>query len=122
MDPNAYSYEDTETDSVSKLIILILEPITMPEPILIPELIPQTDSGPAIRNRFQKTSELTGNDSGEILIFFITIRNPRLYSESTFIYKMLSVFFNEIDVEYNLIRIDSRSKGRALTSKRTRWL
>ena len=104
--PNAYSYEDAETDSVSKPIlisesipmsepILISEPISIPEltpipepnpeqipvpvpePISepIPELIPVADSGPTIRNRFQKTSEQVGIDSDEIFIFIITTPN-----------------------------------------------
>ena len=54
-------------------LILIPEPIPVPitEPILIPghipesilESIPETDAGPTIRNRFQKSSELAGIDS-----------------------------------------------------------
>ena len=59
----------------------ILIPESVPEPIPIPlimipepipESIPETDFGPAIRNRFQKTSELAGIDSDEIFIFPIT--------------------------------------------------
>ena len=50
--------------------ISILEPIPIPEPI--PESIPETDFGSAIRNRFQKTSDLAGIDSDEIFIFPIT--------------------------------------------------
>ena len=56
--------------------ILIPEPISIPEPIMIPvpiqELIPETDSGLNIRNRFRKTSELSGIDSEENFIFPIT--------------------------------------------------
>ena len=85
LDPNAYSYKDAEANSVSKPILVsesipmskpILIPEPIPEPILIPELIlipepnpipkpilesiPETDTGPTIWNRFQKTSELAG--------------------------------------------------------------
>ena len=49
---------------ISKLIMFsepipdpIPEQIPIPEPI--PESVPETDSEPTIRNRFQKTSELT---------------------------------------------------------------
>ena len=70
--------------------ILILKPISIPEPVLIPHPIPipetimilkpipiqesssKTDSGPTIRYRFQKTSELAGIDSDENLFFPIT--------------------------------------------------
>ena len=38
----------------------------------IPESIPETDSGPTIRNRFQKTAELAGIDSDKNFIFPIT--------------------------------------------------
>ena len=62
----------------------ILVPIPIPESILEPisELImesipnldtnPETDSGPAFRNRFQKTAELAGIDSDKNFIFPIT--------------------------------------------------
>ena len=86
LDPNAYSYADAETDSVSKPI-LISEPIPMPVPILIPEPFPisipitepipesisETDSGPTIRNQFLKTSELAGINSDETFIFPTTL-------------------------------------------------
>ena len=67
--------------------ILILEPISIPEPtlirepipepILIREAIPENDSGPTVRNRFQKTSELAGIDSDENFIFAITLLEAR---------------------------------------------
>ena len=64
-------YEDaqTEPEPVSKLI-----PETIPEPIpeSIPESTSETDSGPTVRNRFQKTSELAGIDSDENFIVPIT--------------------------------------------------
>ena len=85
MDPNAYFYGDTETDSVSEAIlisepILIKKSIPIPEPIPvpisisepIPKSIPATDSEPAIRNRFQKTSKRAAIYSDENLIFSIT--------------------------------------------------
>ena len=109
LDPNAYSNEDVETDSVSKPILgsklipipepipdpipipeLIPEPIPelVPEPIpkLVPESIPQTDSGPTIRNRFQKILELAGIDSDEI--FFFPISNQNSFITDTLMYKM----------------------------------
>ena len=73
--PKRLFYGDAETDSISKPI-LISEPISIPDPISIPEptpnpepipepisepiseSIPETDSGPTVWNRFQKTSEL----------------------------------------------------------------
>ncbi|EAL39626.1 AGAP008192-PA [Anopheles gambiae str. PEST] len=50
------------------ILDLITEPI--PGPIL--ESISEPDSGPNIRNRFQKTAELTGIDSDKSFIFPIT--------------------------------------------------
>ena len=60
--------------------IPISKPILISEPIPIPELKPEpilepiaeTDSGPTIRNRVQKTSELARIDSDENFIFPIT--------------------------------------------------
>ena len=51
-------------------------PESIPEPIpeLVAEPIPENDSGPTIRNRFQKTSELAGIDSDEIFIFSSLVR------------------------------------------------
>ena len=60
--------------------IPVLEPISIPKPILIPDPIPKpspkTDSGPTIRYRFQKTSELAEIDSDENFNVPITTQDP----------------------------------------------
>ena len=48
----------------------ITELIPIPRPIS--NQIPETDSGPTVRNRFQKTAELPGTDFDENFIFPIT--------------------------------------------------
>ena len=52
----------------------ILQPIpeSVPESIPIPKQIPETDSGPTIRNRFQKSVKLAGIDFEKNFIFPIT--------------------------------------------------
>ena len=81
----------------------ISNPNPIPKPILIPEQIPkpipepiaETDSGPTIRNRFQKISELTRIDSYENFIFPITTLYQHLCTPTSlsFVSSHLSFFF-----------------------------